>query len=437
MGSGIMKKVLNEFFDYAYLEFIAFILIIFWAIAPAIEYIFKNYIHAFSTMYFSFMIYFIGTIGILEYIIFLWKKHIDNAIEIKKCIPQILIGILLIISLISSIFSNNPNLSFFVEGYRKEGLIVYIMYIGFILSSSIIKDKKYINKIFKIIVLSALFITVMPYLSNNFSYRGFRNIYHQFNHYGYFLMISAILSGFIFLSNKRKIERIAYLIIYLFLLYQLIINNTFGCYLAMFISLLFTFVYALIKKQKRIECTVLIVIFIMSSYLIPHYNIKIGESKQTHNIDKLVVNNITSFESDIKEILNNGANTDKVGSGRGRLWKEAWNYTLEHPLIGGGMESLRPYYRSNNIKYNDRPHNIILQISSFIGIPGAIIYIILITYLAITNLKNLENDAINITIYITAMSYFISSLFGNSMYYTSPYFMILLGFLIRMNEKTS
>ena len=94
------------------------------------------------------------------------------------------------------------------------------------------------------------------------------------------------------------------------------------------------------------------------------------------------------------------------------------------------MESLQEYYRSQKGYINDRPHNIILQVSAFIGIPGAIIYLALIIVIAWYNLKNIKKDGMNIMIYFTAMCYFISSMFGNSMYYTSPYFMILLGLLI-------
>jgi O-antigen ligase len=103
---------------------------------------------------------------------------------------------------------------------------------------------------------------------------------------------------------------------------------------------------------------------------------------------------------------------------------------VEHPIVGGGMESLNEYYHSQDNFINDRPHNIFLQISSFIGIPGAIVYLILILVLAFNNLKNIKDNTMNIMIYFTAMTYFISSVFGNSMYYTSPYFMILLGLLI-------
>ena len=434
-----MKKnnILNIFYNDSFFEWISYLLMLLWAISPIIEYIFKNYISSLYTYYFVFAIIFVGFFGIIEYIMYIFVKVKNKKFAIKKHIPHILIAILLIIGIVSSICSSNSSLSFFGESYRKEGLIIYIMYIGFILSSSIIKDKTKIRNIFKVILVSALFITIMPFFNSNFTYKSFSNIYHQFNHYGYFLMISTMLAGFMFVDNNKYIKKIICLLIYIFLLYILICNNTFGCYLAMFISLLFALVYSLIKKYKRLDISILIFTFIIVSILVSFFNIRIGETNNSFNTKDIVSKNLSSLSNDMKIVSSKDEknNSNKIGTGRGLLWKEAWNYTLKHPLIGGGMESLNAYYKANKVTYNDRPHNIILQISSFIGIPGAIIYIVLILYLAIVNLKFINKDTVNLMVYITAMCYFISSLFGNSMYYTSPYFMILLGLLISISNS--
>ena len=435
-----MKKLFNSlinFIEYNYLEYFSYLLLIVWVISPVVEYILKNYLHFGYTTYFEFAIYFIGLSGILEYIIYIIKKIKDKEFDIKKMIPQILIGILLIISIIASIYSNDSYLSFFGEGYRKEGLIVYIMYIGYILAASIIKNKKYVSNIFKIIIFSALFIIIMPLFRYDFSYKNFSNVFFQFNHYGYYLMISTMLAGFMFVHNT-KIKKIIYLLMYIFLIYILILNDTFGCYLAISISLTFSFIYSIIKKYKRVDIIILIVTFVAASFLISHFDIKIGERIKVGNTQGIVSNNISTFSSDVKKIISKdeNSNTDRVGTGRGKLWKWAWKYTVNHPIIGGGMESLNSYYKDNNVK-SDRPHNIMLQVSSFIGIPGAILYLSLILYLAIVNLKNINKNTINYMVYVTAMCYYISSNFGNSMFYTSPYFMILLGFLISMYSSVS
>ena len=310
------------------------------------------------------------------------------------------------------------------------------MYIGFILSASIIKKKEYIQIICKIIIFSALFITIAPNYNPNFSYINYINVFHNTNHYGYFLMISTILSGFMFVKNTG-IKKIIYLLIYIFLIYMLIYNDTFGCYLSLLIVLIFSLIYSIVKKYKIVNIIILIVTFLLTSFIVSFTNIEIGGKIILQDTQKMVYNNFSVFSHDIKTIVNEESDLDTIGTGRGLLWKTAWNYTLEHPLIGGGMECLNEYFKTHNAGYNDRPHNIILQFTSFIGIPGAIIYIILIGYLAIINLKNLNKDTTYFMVYVSAMCYFISSNFGNSMYYTSPYFMILLGFLISMQFTNS
>lgn len=49
--------------------------------------------------------------------------------------------------------------------------------------------------------------------------------------------------------------------------------------------------------------------------------------------------------------------------------------------------------------------------------------------------NNMDNEILLITFFSIA-GYLISAMFGNSMYYTSPYFFIILGFLMcEINDK--
>ena len=433
-----MKKYFKQLFDLIkdeYIEKVSFILLFLWTISPMVEYIFKNFCKSLYTHYFNFIIYFVGLFGFIIYTIYMVKNRIKGKISIKKFIPEILIILLVILGFVASILSKNTYLSFFGENYRREGLIIYIMYVGFILLASVIKNKKYIKLLMKSIIISCLTITIVPLFNSNFTYVGFPNVFHQFNHYGYYLMINVVLSAFMLLDSDKIIKRIFYLIIYIFFTYLLIRNDTFGCFLAVLISFILLFIYSMVKKYKRINITIIILIFVVASLTISHFDIKIGERVNFNSTQGLVGKNLTSLTKDVKNIVNkDDKGSAKAGSGRGLLWKEAINYTLDHPIVGGGMECLKSHYFLRNIDYNDRPHNIILQISSFIGIPGAIVYVVLIFYVAITNLKIMKHDTIHIMIYTTAMSYFISSIVGNSMYYTSPYFMILLGLLIGFNR---
>ena len=122
-----MRKLICSIKDKYFEEFSCFLLL-FWTISPLVEYFLKN--TPLYTSYFTFIIYLIGIFGLLIYSLFFIKLKYENKFEIKNYVPEILIFILSIISIISTIFSDNPHLSLYGEGYRKEGLIVYIMYIG-------------------------------------------------------------------------------------------------------------------------------------------------------------------------------------------------------------------------------------------------------------------------------------------------------------------
>ena len=73
-----------------------------------------------------------------------------------------------------------------------------------------------------------------------------------------------------------------------------------------------------------------------------------------------------------------------------------------------------------------------IQFGIFTGIPGIIFYVIFILSILIRNLKKIKLlDDINIFCLFIVICYLISSMFGNSMFYTSPYFFIFLGIVCK------
>ena len=100
-------------------------------------------------------------------------------------IPLILITLLFLLAIISTMFAHNKNIAIMGENYRQEGLVKYFLYIGFILSGSIIKNKKYIFNIIKVILLSSVFVVILPSFNiqntlNMFNNREYSSIYFQF-----------------------------------------------------------------------------------------------------------------------------------------------------------------------------------------------------------------------------------------------------------------
>ena len=163
----MLKKIKNK-----HLELFSFTLLTLWVISPLIEYIFKIGFKKLYTHYFTTITYIIGFLGIIVYIIYLIKLKKKEKLSIKKFIPELL----LIISIIATLLSKDQYMSFFGDTYRKEGLFVYIMYIGFLLSASIIKDKKYINYLFE----GMIFICLIKVFCGSKAYAGHLSLYPVF-----------------------------------------------------------------------------------------------------------------------------------------------------------------------------------------------------------------------------------------------------------------
>ena len=122
----------------------------------------------------------------------------------------------------------------------------------------------------------------------------------------------------------------------------------------------------------------------------------------------------------------------QAGSGRMEIWIAGLEFFANRPVLGYGPENLRPMYEANGID-QDRPHNIIIQQLTTSGLPGCILYFTALGIIILKGLKsfNAKNSIYTVTLFNT-IAYLISAMFGNSMYYTSPYFFIVLGLL--MNE---
>ena len=294
-----------------------------------------------------------------------------------------------------------------------------------------LKNKKLLLKLFNKLLFVEVILGIISLLDNSLTYslmnnqESYTGIFSQFNHYGYYLMFGVITSIFMFLNNKKIIFKLIYLLIYTFLLQILVLNDTFGCFFAIYI------IYYVFFK-KRFKCIIPIMcvfILVCSTTKKYNYNIVYKNFSGLFGDVKLVNDTIkeSKKEKDKKkkeEILNK---MNGVGTTRGTLWRYGFKYIIESPIIGHGIESTKQLYLMDKVNQT-RPHNILIQFGIFTGIPGIILYIVFIGSILIRNLKKIKSlDDISILSLFIVICYFISSMFGNSMFYTSPYFFIFLG----------
>lgn len=428
---------------------VLFSLLLIWIIIPNLKLV--KPISFMVSIYEYKYIQIVGLIGIYVFLITNYKKIIkiqNKKLLVKESLPIILFICYLTWTFISCIFAENKYNAFYGDNYRKEGFITYLIYAGFFLCAFSIESDKLKKYLLNIFIVVALINAILIYYINSsislneiFSYKNLKvGVFYNQNHYGYYLLLATSISNLFFILEKNKLMKIFYAMTYIILLYFLIINNTFGCYLAILVINLLFFTYSIYKRKYQILSFISIIILVILS-IVTKYDGK-----------NIVINNIQIFNKDISNIYsitkqNNNANIndnekeneiseiEKAGSGRIKLWKYGIKIFLKKPILGYGADNLEEEYKKYNIK-QDRPHNLIIQLATTSGIPGLIFYICGVGVIIIRAFKRTDYDnMIYKGILFTIITYLISAMFGNSMYYVSPYFFILLGMLYKYNIK--
>lgn len=329
--------------------------------------------------------------------------------------------------------------------------------------------KKWILRMMMLVMIAIAFFTLLNYCNSGFMssimpYR--RAIFHNSNHYGYYLSIAVILCATMCLKEENLYFKFMAGIGYLVTLYIAVLNNTFGSYLGILTAMICLFIYTFIryiacmiqKKEKKgkeifelVATTIMGIALVICSLTI-YEKTADGENKE----DSIVVTNFKEVFEDIGVWLGSGneetiANEEtnieekslketsisdaiaQTGSGRGEVWLGVFKLIKQKPFFGWGLENLlQAFYDQLHIN-EGRTHNLILQLMGTTGIPGMLLYMVGVLGIFFRHFNPKRWKEWNSLEYVTIfcfISYMVSSMFGNSAFYTSPYFMIILGILL-------
>lgn len=417
-----LNKLSSNFFDKYSL-----VLLSIWIIYPIMMMILNIFNgKEFSRNVMYYVLYGIGCLGILLGIIYALKKFYNEKFRIRKYLPIIIIMLLLLWCLITCFFSVDMYRSIKGTTYRKEGLLTYIFYFGVLLLGIMLKKEKSRKILLNELLIMEIIISIISLMNNSITHiltynqEPYDGIFSQFNHYGYYLLFGIISSIFLFINSNKKYQKIIYMLIYMLLLHTLIMNDTFGCFLA----ILFTLILITIYYRKNIKKIILILI---SFILICSCTFRNGQN--------VVVKNFILLQSDSKQIekavkKKKLKEIDSIGTTRGVLWRVGIEYALKKPITGYGIENLEQFYSKKKVP-QDRPHNIFIQFMAFTGIPGMLLYMIFIYTIIKRGFHKIKKlEGINLLAFFMVICYLTSSMVGNSMFYTSPYYFIFLGILM-------
>ncbi len=433
------SRQLFDFFTEERLSKLAVFFIIIWSVIPILLMflsLFYDRSSAFSFMFNSSkltIIWFmlmqqIGYLGMIIVVLLIIKSLINrklNNIPLKSYVLSHLVEILLFLfllwSLFSSFFSSDLSQSFFGSDYRKDGWFSYLAYGGFFGLGYLVVRKKSIEKYLKILVgvgsvLGLLLIINHQNLNIILTFHDRSTVFYNPNHMGYYLVIVILSAAYLAIRKSRiNLGKVIYYMLYTLLVVSLIINGSFGPYIAVSFGLLFLMIMTLYMNKSMLIHSISISVLFIIITLIMNFETNFLSLETAH------------LSEGVTDIIENNDEAGAAGSGRWSLWTNGIEFIMDEPIVGYGIENLEQAYLEEGI-LQDRPHNELIQIGASIGIPALIFYGFSMFFHFFDFLKQKKkNSSLIIGLFMIVFGYFVSSMFGNSMFYTTPFFMIIFG----------
>lgn len=401
----VVNSNIKMFANISSIEFLSSVYWVFWTY-------YNRYVLLFATIIFIILI--------------LKSKQDKLSLGIKNLLKNnpvfVLFLIFVSLMIISTIKNGRSIMALIGDGYCAEGLVGYTSYICYFFITFCSLDKEYQRKFLKVLICSScinVFASVIDHICLNAKYQFLteNTIFYNSNHYGYYLLVIAVFFGMLFLHTKVFSKKSFYLFMFALIIGCLLINDTLGCQLALFITLIFICIVYSISKGTFIPTTLILLLIYFSVFIFGY----VCSDTIEYNIDKnfLQVINDSSY----------GTNEDietTTGTLRLDMWKHTLEYISERPLLGFAAEGTRE--RLEHDTSECRVHNDYLLYAVNYGIPAALIYVLAIFSIFLRGLKHKkELSNINLLGLCCAFAYLVSAFLGNSMFYTAPYLFIMLG----------
>ena len=237
-------------------------------------------------------------------------------------------------------------------------------------------------------------------------------VFFNGNHYGYFLLMAVLLGlgWYMYGEDKKLYFGIATMILNIFLL---MINHSMGCILSL-VAVMVMMVISILRSERDRSRRLIILCCLALACLAAAviFSLDIREE-------------FISLKEDISGLLSNSTNGTE-GHNRLILWSLTWGYIKEYPLLGSGCEAIA--FDLQEVTGRSNPHNELLTYAAYYGIPAAICYASGVISVFVQYFRHRANASAAVkTAVLAATGYFISSMFGVAMFYTTPLFFVFLG----------
>ena len=341
---------------------------------------------------------------------------------IKRSVPLLLfLGFLLGI-VISTAVNGVTDYVRVGDSIRSESFSTYFIYIlVFFFCGMMLEEEKFRKIVFNTCLAVSIPLGILAIIWSyvyKFPYynpAGLAAVFFQFNHYGYYLNMMLILSGALFVFEKKKALKIFYLISFVLNTSVLIINDTFGGQFAAICVIIFQTIILWHRKDLRKSLLLVAGLYVFITLVLGLF--------ATHTLG-----NFIQLGSDIGRIAENPEDSGSAGTGRWNYWVHTVQWIKERPLFGYGIEGIADRMFEISGDFTNRPCEEYLTYAAFFGIPAALFYLSALLYIAFDRIKNISHTSgTAIAAALTACTYLVSALFGNTMFYTTPFMFTMLG----------
>ena len=421
-----------------------FVLLIIWAVLPALmvaAYVFhwlragglqaEDYAYLSQSVVVYIRLFFLlGTVTLCAVLLYglLFRRSVSYWAALFRQEPwHALLALMIAWAGISLLLSEYPGMQFRGTPYQYDGYVSYFLHGGLYAAALILTDARYRMRILRAFSAGANLCVLVqfaqvwrwPVISSAFFVLP-TSVFFNANHFAYYLCTSILVLAGLFLYDRGRGRSAWYLGSYALQVYGLLLNATFGCYLAVLFALPVLFaLYWKSGRKRSLWAAAIPGLFLLLSILF-----ELGTLPGRPGFES-VLSEFSQTASDMVSIAEGAENAADAGSLRYGLWVNSARLVVQRPIFGFGPDAFPFGYGA---EYS-RPHNTPLQIALFLGFPGVTLYLLALVLLLARQWKKLA--ALDDAALIAAggvICYQFSSAFGVPMFYTTSYLFLLLGF---------
>ena len=357
-------------------------------------------------------------------------------------------GLLFLWAVVSFALSSHHFRSFFGTGYRHDGLLTYLFYIG-LFCMTLQLDRRQMRAVLECFAAAGALLGLLCVVPGSAFARlfymreaGFKlSIFLQRTHFGYYLSLCVPAALTLFLTDTyaarkplRLLQQAARTAECWLLLNAVVFNATRATIVALGCAAVAAHAYLLGFRRQRAGRLLALDALLAATVLFLNTGNNLFLRTQQSAAYAQQVRAAASGAASAQDTQLDGA-LDALTSSRYSMWAGGLRYALQKPLFGWGPDNLGELYYADGMTYTDRPHNEFIQIAASLGFPALGLYLAGLGSLAKAVWQKARTlDPFTAGLVVTAVSYLVCSVFSNSMFYTTPYFYMVVGMGYKLVE---